>query len=88
MAKVSIHEIASGVAAILGESLALDCRPEESPFPDIEDRVRIMAPAVLASLTTHPSDIRPYPSVAADDTIELRDSLRCPLILKLAEMLK
>lgn len=27
-----------------------DCQPEESPFPGIEDRVRILAPGILSSL--------------------------------------
>ena len=50
MLKISVSQLASDVATILGENLALDCRPEESPFPDIEDRVRVLSPVVLSSL--------------------------------------
>lgn len=50
MLEVSINKTASDVAAVLGESLALECQPEESPFPDLEHRVRIIAPGILANL--------------------------------------
>lgn len=50
MKEVTVKQLASDVAAVLGESLALDCHPEESPFPDMEDRVRILAPEVLNNL--------------------------------------
>lgn len=46
----TLKEIASDVAALLGEPLALECQPEESPFPGIEDRVRILAPGILQTL--------------------------------------
>lgn len=46
----SIMQLASDVAAILGETLALDCHPEESPFPDLEARVRLLAPECLKRL--------------------------------------
>lgn len=48
--KISIKQLASDVAALLGESLAPECQPEESPFPDLEERVRILAPMVLSDL--------------------------------------
>ena len=50
MKEVEIKQLASDVAAILGESLALDCSPEESPFPDLQLRVRILAPEALNKL--------------------------------------
>lgn len=50
MTSVSIKNLASDVATLLGESLALECHPQESPFPDIEDRVRILVRGTLANL--------------------------------------
>lgn len=48
--KVKIPDLAAKVATLLGEALALECQPQESPFPDLEDRVRILAPGTLARL--------------------------------------
>ena len=45
-----IKQLASDVAAILGESLASDCPPEETHFPFIEERVRLMSPLILEEL--------------------------------------
>lgn len=50
MGKFTVERIASDVAALLGENLALECISEESPFPDLKDRVRILAPGILAGL--------------------------------------
>ena len=50
MAKIDISRMASDVATLLGESLARECLPEDSPFPDLEDRVKILAPEILALL--------------------------------------
>ena len=55
MERVTIERLSSDVAAILGESLALECQPEESPFPGIEDRVRIRAPGIIRDLLTEAS---------------------------------
>lgn len=55
--KVKVDKIASDVATLLGESLALECHPAESPFPNIEDRVRIFAPGFLASMLIEPKYI-------------------------------
>ena len=70
--KTSIKKLAADVAALLGESLSLECCPDESPFPGIEDRVRISAPGILASLLLE-SDIS-FPveskSFAKDITVD------------------
>ena len=50
MPDISVSRLASEVATLLGESLAPECHTEESPFPDLEDRVRILAPGLLADL--------------------------------------
>lgn len=50
MLTLAIKSLASNVATLLGEPLALECSPEESPFPNIEDRVRILAPGLLKDL--------------------------------------
>lgn len=48
--KSSIRQLASAVATLLGEALELEGFPVESPFPDIEKRVRILAPVILSEL--------------------------------------
>lgn len=48
--KASITKITSDVAALLNRSLALECEPEESPFPDFSFQVALMAPGILAGL--------------------------------------
>ncbi|MCH5234903.1 MAG: hypothetical protein J1E16_06385 [Muribaculaceae bacterium] len=50
MKTVTIKQLATEIATLMGESLALECSPPESPFPDIEDKVRVMAPAALIRL--------------------------------------
>lgn len=50
MLTLTIKSLASNVATLLGEPLALECSPEESPFPNIEDRVRILASGFLKDL--------------------------------------
>lgn len=52
MMTLEIRRLASDVATLLGESLAEECRPEESPFPGMEERVRLLAPAILSRLIT------------------------------------
>lgn len=52
MAKIKISELADAAAALLGETLARECRPADSPFPDIEERTRLLAPGLLANLIT------------------------------------
>lgn len=47
---MKLHELAYRTATAMGESLLLECQPEESPFPRIEDRVRILAPGILSRL--------------------------------------
>ena len=39
-------------ATLLGEALEIECETEESPFPCIEDRVRILAPGILRDILT------------------------------------
>lgn len=48
--KKSLKSIADEVALFLGELLILECEPEETPFPDLESRVSIMAPGILRKL--------------------------------------
>lgn len=50
--ETSIRELSETVSAILGEPLALDCFPEENPFGNIEERIRTLAPGLLAMLLT------------------------------------
>lgn len=50
MAKQKIERIAADVATLLGETILEECQPEESPYPGIEERVRILAPALLTSM--------------------------------------
>lgn len=50
MIKVALTRLSHDVAVLLGEALSLECHPEESPFPDLEDRVRVLAPGVLSRI--------------------------------------
>lgn len=50
MMKITLQRLASDVATLLGESLALECEPEESPFPGVMERVRLMASEILSDL--------------------------------------
>ncbi|MCH5242960.1 MAG: hypothetical protein J1F67_11195 [Muribaculaceae bacterium] len=52
MMKITVDRIATEVATLMGESLALECRPHESPFPDIVDKVRVATPGILHDLIT------------------------------------
>lgn len=77
--KVTLKQLASDVAVLLGESLALECRPEESPFPGMEERVKLMAPGVLADMIKNASAEELNPgnelpstvSVSADGIVSL-----------------
>lgn len=48
--KTDVEQLISDVYALLGESIARDCIPEESPYPDLGLRVRLLAPGILADL--------------------------------------
>lgn len=86
--KRKITQIASDVATLLGESLALECAPEESPFPGIEQRVRLLVPAALAAVSSHPEDHRPFPVInETDDTLTIPDPLYVPLLLYLSKLM-
>ena len=50
MSKVKIENLARDLATLLGESLMLECQPEESPFPGIEERTRLLAPSLLEKI--------------------------------------
>lgn len=48
--KKSLDQLTSEVSILLGESISSECFPEESPFPDLAQRVRILAPSLLGSI--------------------------------------
>ncbi|MCH5227308.1 MAG: hypothetical protein J1F16_05770 [Muribaculaceae bacterium] len=50
MSKVSISRLADDVKTVVGDSLLDICLPEDSPFPDMENRVRVLAPGLLADI--------------------------------------
>lgn len=50
MKRMTVRELAEDVATLMGERLLLECQPEESPFPDLEDQVRLLVPGLLATL--------------------------------------
>ena len=62
---MDIKRLADDVAVLLGESLSRECQPEESPFPDLEEKVRITAAGELAEL------LLAAPAEELTDTIEL-----------------
>ena len=69
---VSISKLAKEVATLLGDAMELECQPAESPFPDIEDRVRILAPGLLKDLLLDEGNVVPeeakslVPAVSVD----------------------
>lgn len=67
MKKVTLNQLATDVAILLGEALSLECQPEESPFPNLSDRVQILAPGILSSLL-----------IAVEDDIKLDGSILLP----------
>lgn len=50
MGTVTLDRLTEDVAALLGESIFQECDAAESPFPDLEDRVHILAPGFLFGL--------------------------------------
>lgn len=81
--KVTLEKLTSDVATLLGESLSLECQPEESPFPGIEDRVRILAPGLLSSLLIYPEV-----EVRLDGSLELSETLYHKLLMKLLDLIR
>ncbi|MCH5226058.1 MAG: hypothetical protein J1D77_08640 [Muribaculaceae bacterium] len=76
----TFKQLAIEVATILGEPLLPDCQPEESPFPGIENRVRILSPSLLASLIFEKAD--------KEGILEVPDSLYAPLLEALSEKIR
>ena len=83
MKRITIKELATETAKLLGESLLLECQPEESPFPTLEDQVRILSPELLSSLILESplemlrdagKEIVSTPSIDADGGV----TLECP----------
>lgn len=50
MKTITVKELANQVATLLGEAIGIDSIMADSPFPDIENRVRLMAPGILSDL--------------------------------------
>ena len=58
--KTTIQSLARQVATLLGEAIGVDTFPADSPFPDIENRVRILSPGILSELLQEmPSHLLP-----------------------------
>ena len=76
MAKKSIRQLAADVATLLGETLLPENLPEECPFPSIENRVRILAPGILADLTEK--------LISTESAIDLSAGLYADLVKSLA----
>ncbi|MCH5232003.1 MAG: hypothetical protein J1E78_00085 [Muribaculaceae bacterium] len=47
---MTTRQLTEDVAIYLGESLATGCESSESPFPDLEMRVALLAPGMMADL--------------------------------------
>ena len=78
MAKQKIERIAADVATLLGETILEECQPEESPYPGIEERVRILAPGILSNILMAPRE-----TVTLDGSIELPERIYNKLLMKL-----
>lgn len=75
MARISLKQLATEVATLLGESLATDNLLPENPFPGIENRVRILAPGILAGIQRRNAESSGYLEIAAEDYAELLQAL-------------
>lgn len=75
MPRISLKDLSSEVATLLGENLALEESPGEIPFPSIEERVRILAPAILAELVAS--------EASASGFLEIPATLKAALINEL-----
>lgn len=69
----TIKEIASDVATLLGDSLLLQCQPEESPYPDMESRVRICAPGIIRNLVEKSDPSLLYDGITLVPDLEKRE---------------
>ena len=83
MTEVTFDKLAHDVATLLGESLSLECQSEESPFPGIKERVRILAPGILSNLLMNPEA-----ATDLDSGIPLPDNLYLKLITQLTESVR
>ena len=83
MIEVTFDRLTSDVAAILGESLSLECQPDESPFPGIKERVRILAPGILARLLIVPRD-----DIDLEAGVYVSETLYYKLIMTIQKVIK
>ena len=72
MKELTFKQLAIDVATLQGDCLALECSPDESPIPDFENRVRIIAPGILSSLIldTPPEDFSDPKKLSSDISID------------------
>lgn len=47
---MNLNKLTEDVAVYMGESLLLDCESAESPFPDLQLRVSLLAPGLIAEI--------------------------------------
>lgn len=66
MSRVTIKRLASEVSALLGEPAEASYTPLESPFPDIEIKVRILSPGILAEMIRDTSEKDGYIDVPSE----------------------
>lgn len=76
MTKVSFRQLATEVSTLLGESPETASIPEECPFPNIENRVRVLAPGILSEIL--------YETAQKEDCLEVTESLYLQLLKRLA----
>ena len=91
MKKVSITSLAQDVSTLLGEPSEPECQPEESPFPGVKERVRILAPGLLSILIEEsaPENFTDFKSIDPAVKIDERGVVTLALpadFLRLAEV--
>lgn len=74
MPKISLKQLAAEVATLLGEPQNED-RGFETPFPSIEQRVAILAAALLADLIKEEADSSGFIEVPASKHSRLLEAL-------------
>lgn len=55
--KLNLNQLTKDVATYMGESLLLDCESAESPFPDLQLRVSLLAPSLLAEILQNQTQV-------------------------------
>lgn len=72
--KMQLNRLVTLTANLLGEPLALECEPDESPVPGLESRVRVIAPGLLSEMIMDASPESLFPGKKFSSQPEIDDN--------------